>query len=407
MLDGLAKTFGHDDQGEVHFVDLGMQLQINIRQDLGITDIIVPLTERFSEYLHLGDTHRELLSKVLTTEKVDQFTERLERAGVQVTQTMVAENEAEVSVEDEFDDATLFETSNNSLESAFRQLQLGEGRRSSVAGNHSSILRQMEPPATPSGQLLQQRIPMIDSAISMRTREILTPIRRIWPAATTVARPVAEIGSMERLVTRLTHATLFDSTSDVLRRGLRTPDFAETGTSGVSQPLLLGSGIQYEVRSESTFGRNASSHGIDVNVPDPARASPSTGRGITSVASLRSNADSITPWPSLNLNFELGAPRRDGQQSNGNLAPEGTPGSSNSNQFIAQDQFADTPAEIGFVGEYLVSISVLISVTFRCVTVHPGVQVFRRKIIAIIYAPELDEQQSKSSLSGAFRQWTA
>ena len=182
VLDGGIKAYGRDDQGEVHFVEEGEQLHVNIRQNLEMTEIIVPLSERFAEYLNLGDASRELLSKVLTTEKVDQFIEALERAGVKVAATAV-EDETKDSNDGGSGDTLPGLTNGEDLESTFGQLQLGKDRDLSNAD--SKQLRISAVPIT---------TPTLVSRVDPDTRR---------------ARAL-----IESLNARLSNATLFDNTRE-------------------------------------------------------------------------------------------------------------------------------------------------------------------------------------------------
>src|ERR1700744_2173900 len=90
VLDGDSKRYGRDDLGDVLLMDADPELHVKIRRGLEIMDIIVPLAERFAARFALGYTSPELLAKVLTTERVEQFIEGLERAGVRIDPTATA-----------------------------------------------------------------------------------------------------------------------------------------------------------------------------------------------------------------------------------------------------------------------------------------------------------------------------
>ena len=122
------KRYGCDDKGEVLLVDADAEFHVKIRRDLEIMDIIVPLSERFAEHFDLGDANRELLVKVLTTEKVEQFIEGLERAGIKTNPTAVFEVPTEDDLDENSDDATIAEDPDDSLGLAFKKLYISNGR---------------------------------------------------------------------------------------------------------------------------------------------------------------------------------------------------------------------------------------------------------------------------------------
>lgn len=89
-------------------------------------DVFVPLIEQFVEYLDLGDTGSALLSKVLATEKTEQYLESLERAGISPIFTSKAA-EAQLSPGiNSVDFGASDKGVDESLKSLFGRLQLGD-----------------------------------------------------------------------------------------------------------------------------------------------------------------------------------------------------------------------------------------------------------------------------------------
>ncbi len=171
VLDASTKRYGHDEKGEVLLLDADAELHVKIRRDSEIMDIIVPLSERFAERFDLGNANRELLVKVLTTEKVEQFIEGLERAGIKTDPTAVVEVVAEDGLDEDSDDVTLAEDPNDSLGLAFQKLQISNGRTGSGSDEESLGSQQRRPSQTPSSQRRRVRNDAgVSSPFSLRRR---------------------------------------------------------------------------------------------------------------------------------------------------------------------------------------------------------------------------------------------
>jgi hypothetical protein len=358
VLDASTKRYGRDDKGEVLLLDADAEFHVKIRRDLEIMDIIIPLSERFAERFDLGNASRELLVKVLTTEKVEQFIEGLERAGIKTDPTAIVEVVAEDGLDEDSDDVTLAEDPNDSLGLAFRKLQISNGRTGSGSDEESLGSQQRRPSQTPSSQRRRERNDAgVSSPFSLR--------RRSGQAASSGARSdaIATKGEtatdeiIARLTASLSNAKLSDTTHDVFRNWA-TPPHAPSGAehSKSSVPVFgLATAFEFTFNSPSPQPR--------VNNPDAGVSSSlgpntlATSRAIVDNSS-EAQADSDAPQSSPNhVHGALKTPTKGFRQPNHPWSSGRPPRSSYcGNSFVAQESPEDVPNEIGFAGEHLVSI---------------------------------------------------
>ncbi|KIW35069.1 uncharacterized protein PV07_01789 [Cladophialophora immunda] len=353
VLDASTKRYGRDEKGEVLLLDADGELHIKIRRDSETMDIIIPLSDRFAERFHLGNANRELLVKVLTTEKVEQFIEGLERAGIKTDPTTVVEIVAEDSLDEDSDDGTLAEDPSDNLGLAFQKLQISKGRTGSGSDEESSGSQQRRPSQTPSSQGRRVRNDgEVSSPFSLR--------RRSGQAASGGARSdaIATNGetttdeNIARLTASLIDAKLSDTTHEVFRNWVTPPSGEVPSKSSVP---VFGMATAFE------FTFNSPSPQPLVNNPD---ASGSSSSGPNTLATSRHIADNSSeaqagldaPQSSPNhLHGAFKTPTKAFRQSNHPWSSGRPPRSSyGGNSFVAQESSEAVPHEIGFAGEHLV-----------------------------------------------------
>ncbi|EXJ91699.1 hypothetical protein A1O3_00249 [Capronia epimyces CBS 606.96] len=356
VLDASTKRYGRDEKGEVLLLDADAELHVKIRRDSELMDIIVPLSERFAERFDLGNASRELLVKVLTTEKVEQFIEGLERAGIKTDPTAVVEVVAEDDPAEDSDDVTLAEDPNDSLGLAFQQLQIGNERSGSGADEESWGSQPRGPSQRPSSQRRQLRNEAaVSSPFSLK--------RRLNQAASSEARSdgIATDGEtapdeyIARLTASLSKAKLSDTTHDVFRDRLAPPHAPSGAEPSQSSVPVFGMATGFE------FTFNSPSPQPRVTKPD-ADMSSSLGANTSATSrvivdnSSEAQADLDAPQSSPNhVHGALETPTKAFRQSNhpwssGRRHRSSYGGSS----FVAQQSPEDMPHEIGFAGEHLV-----------------------------------------------------
>lgn len=229
VLDGSIPRYGRDEKGEVLLLDADAEFHVKIRQDLEIMDIIIPLSERFAERFDLGNASRELLVKVLTTEKVDQFIEGLERAGIKTDPIATVEDVAEDGLDEDSDDVTLAEDLNDSLGLAFQTLQIKNGSSGSGSDEESLGSQQRRPSQTPSSQIRRVRNDAgVSSPFSLRRRSRQAASSRARSDAIATNGETAPDENITRLSAILGNAKLSDTTHDVFRNWV-TPPYAPSG----------------------------------------------------------------------------------------------------------------------------------------------------------------------------------
>ncbi|KIW94340.1 uncharacterized protein Z519_05656 [Cladophialophora bantiana CBS 173.52] len=349
------KKYGQDDQGEVLLVDADTKLHVKIRQGLEITDIIVPLAERFAERFDLGDTSRELLANVLTMTRVEQVIEGLERAGVSISPTAIAEVATGPEPDEDSDDAILAEDPTESLGLTFRQLQISEVEEDRVSETEFRELQQQRLSPTPSAQSRRRRSDAgISSPISLRRSSAHTSISGVQSIAITATGPAATTETIAPLVERLSNAKLSDATHDVFhhRSTTSTPSRPESSESQIPD---FGGGTSFQF----TFNPPASQHLVK-NTDVGARNQTGTNESAISRIIVDSSQDFQSDSDALysssdHTHGQLVTPTRTIQRVGGHLS-SGRSGRINygGNSFIAQETLADTPHEIGFAGEHLV-----------------------------------------------------
>jgi len=358
VLDGSINRYGRDEKGEVLLLDADAEFHVKIRRDLEIMDIIVPLSERFAEYFDLGNASRELLVKVLTTEKVDQFIEGLERAGIKTDPTATVEVVAEDGLDEDSDNVTLAEDLNDSLGLAFQKLQIKNGSTGSGSDEESLGSQQRRPSQTPSSQTrLVRNNAGVSSPFSVRRRSGQAASSRARSDAIATKGETATDENIARLTASLSNAKLSDTTHDVFRNWV-TPPHAPSGAepSKSSVPIFgLATAFEFTFNSPSPQPR--------VDNPDAGVSSSlgpntlATSRAIVDNSS-EAGANSDAPQFSPNhVHGELKTPTKTFPQSNGPWSSGRPPRSSyGGNSFVAHEFPEDVPHEIGFAGEHLVSI---------------------------------------------------
>lgn len=384
VFDAGTRRYGRDEKGEVLLLAEDGELQVKIRRESEIMDIIVPLSERFAEHFDLGNANRELLVKVLTTEKVEQFIEGLERAGIKIDPTTIVETVAEDSVDEDSDGDTLAEDPNDNLGLAFEKLRISKGRTGSGSDEESLGSQQRKPSQTPSSQRRRVRNDAaVSSPFSLR--------RRSGQAASSGARsdPIATNGetatdeNISRLAASLISAKLSDTSHEVFRNWVTPPPEA-VPTFGVPTAF------------EFTF--NAPSPQPLVNNPDASGSSSSGPNTLATSYHIADNssgaqADSDAPQSSPNhLRGAFETPTKASRHSNHSWSSGRRPRSSyGGNSSVAQDSSEAVPHEIGFAGEHLVSICdhPWYQTSFL-MDKNLGIQVSGRQAVTIFHARELD-----------------
>jgi hypothetical protein len=355
--DANAKRYGREEKGEVLLLDADGEIHIKIRRDSETMDIIIPLSDRFAERFHLGDANRELLVKVLTTEKVEQFIEALERSGIKTDPTPVVEVVAEDSLDEDSDDGTLAEDPSDNLGLAFQKLQISKAGTGGGSDEESSGSQQRRPAQTPSSQGQRVRVGN-DAAISLP----FSLRRRSGQAASGGSRSdaIAKKGetatdeNIARLTASLIDAKLSDTTHEVFRNWVTPPSGVVPSNSSV--PLFgLANAFEFTFNSPSP-------HPL-VNNPD---ASGSSSSGPNTLATSRHIADNSpeaqvdldAPQSSPNhLHGAFKTPTKTFRQSNHHWSSGKPPRSSyGGNSFGSQESSEAVPEQIGFAGEHLVSI---------------------------------------------------
>jgi hypothetical protein len=359
VLDGSTKRYGRDDKGEVLLVDADAELHVKIRRDLEIMDIIIPLSERFAERFDLGDAHRELLVKVLTTEKVEQFIEGLERAGIKTNPTAVVEVVTEDPLDEDDDDATPAEDPNDSLGLAFQNLQITNGRAGSGSDQEPLESQHVRLSQTPSSQRgrLQNDTGVLSSPFSSRRRSGQGASGGARSGAIATDGETAPDEVIARLTASLNNATLSDTTHDVFRNWVTTPHAPSGAEPSESSVPVFGTATAFEFTFNSPSPQPRVSHpdagvssspGPDASETPPAIVDSSSGP----------QANSEAPRSSSNhVNSVLKTPTKAFRHSNHQTWSSGRPprSSPGGNIFVAQEPTEDTPHEIGFAGEHLVS----------------------------------------------------
>ena len=354
VLDGSIKRYGRDDQGEVLLTNTDLELHVKIRQGLEIMDTIVPLAERFAERFDLGDTSRELLAKVLTTERVEQFIEGLERAGVRITPTTIVEVATELGFDEDSDDAIHPQEPHESLGLAFKQLQISEGMNGGVPDWESQEIQEERPSPAPGAQSRRRSHAGISSPISLRRRSAFISNSEAEATPITTTSPSATTETVARLTERLINAKLSDATHDVFRQRSTTPIPSGEGSSESRTPVF-GTGNSFRF----TFDPPALHPHVtnaDLDASNQTGTDESGTSRILVDNSLVLNTDSDPLYSSSDhTNGGLVTPSRRILRASGHLSPgRSFRNSYGESGFVNQESTADTPQEIGHAGEHLV-----------------------------------------------------
>ncbi|KIW17396.1 hypothetical protein PV08_04590 [Exophiala spinifera] len=237
VLDAGTKRYGHDDEGQVLLLDADGELHVKIQQDLELLDIIVPLSERFAERFDLGDANRELLAKVLITEKAEQFIEALERAGIKTDPTPVVQIVAGNGLDEDSADDTLAEDPNDTMGLAFENLEISKARTGSGSDEESSGSQQLRPPRTPNLQRRRGRNgAAVSSPFSSRRRsgQASSSGTRSDPVATDAGEPATDAGepATDERIARLTASLMDVKLSDATHEVFREYGASTTATEG-------------------------------------------------------------------------------------------------------------------------------------------------------------------------------
>jgi hypothetical protein len=315
-------------------------LRIYIRRGLEMLEVLCPLTDQLAGFLNLGQMGRELLSKVLTSTRPAQFQESLERAGVNLN---FAPQEAEVesSPQDNPENwPPQDDDGSESIVNMLGRLQLEETQAPRLP-QHTlerqsapSLSSLHSPPRSPPSAFQNRSEPVIfhseDSSPasssagwtprypSPRTGIVpRSPSSRLTP---TPSRPgVVSLGE------RLSSVSLIDPTPQTSRPDA-TPEQGSESNPTTSFPLAPPSTTLFgsEALSSSVFNftpvsLETQSSSINLNVP-PQSTSRSAGAQYTSL-----------PYGSRSV-----------------LSHTGSSG-------VTEAGEADSPHEIGFQGEHLVS----------------------------------------------------
>jgi hypothetical protein len=358
VLDGNTKRYGSDDKGEVLLVDADAELHVKIRRDLEIMDIIVPLSERFAERFDLGDANRELLTKVLTTEKVEQFIEGLERAGIKTNPTAVVEVVTEDGLDEDSDDDTLDEDPSDSLGLAFKKLQISNRKVDNVSDEESFGPQPHRPSPAPSSRRRRARNDgEISSPVSLRRRSGKGVSGGATSDAIATNGETVTDESVARLTARLSNTKLADTTRDVFQNWVTTPHASSGGEPSESSVPAFGMVTAFE------FTFNSRSPQPCMNIPDTSLSSSSRPNPLAAsrtIVNSSPGAQSDSDAPQSSPNHAKGALEtltKAFQQSNHPWSSGRPPGSSyGGNSFVAQESTEDASHVIGFVGEHLVSI---------------------------------------------------
>lgn len=358
VLDAGIKRYGRDDTGEVLLLDVDAELHVKLRRDSELTDIIVPLSERFAERFDLGDASRELLVKVLTTEKVEQFLEKLERAGIKIDLTPVVEVVAEDNLDEDSDDATLAEDPDDSLGLAFRNLQISN-RRTGNGSDEESLGSQQLRPAQP--QNYHRRRGGADSGLSSPS----TLRRRTGNAASSGARfdaigtngETATDENVTRLAASLSNTTLSDTTHDVFLNWSAPPRASMRAEPSEPSMPIFGMATAFEFTFNSpSFQRPENDQDAGVSGSVFPNTSTVIRGSVDNGSEAQPNSDA--PHSSPNRSYSrLETPTKTFRRSHVSSSSGRTPRNNyGGDGFVTQPSSEDVPHEIGFAGEHLVSI---------------------------------------------------
>jgi hypothetical protein len=339
VLDDGSRVYGQEDKGTVLFGEASSTetgLYIYRQRGLEVLDFLVPLTEEFGEFLGLGQSSRELLSKVITTEKSEQYLESLERAGI----SGIFDSE---NMEMEPLSETIFhgETSTNynadgstdeDVEAISGRLQIGETQVLAIQepnpGHPSSSPRLNLPPSPRAATVVLQK--RDESAASLEdnfspsfSKERRTPRptshgRSMASRSSGTWTPVPDRAEAENLVERMSHASIVDTTPE-----------------GGKLHATLGQGSQQN-STASTFTAFSGSGAFPSSKLEPVSL---RDQWDAKICGGFANLGSLSP-PSRNLLRASGSRRA----SHGGFS------------VVSETGEGDTPHEIGFQGEYLVSI---------------------------------------------------
>lgn len=358
VLDASTKRYGRDETGEVLLLDVDAELHVKLRRDSELTDIIVPLSERFAERFDLWNAGRELLLRVLTTEKAEQFLEGLEKAGIKIDLTPVAEVVAEDNLDEDSDDATLAEDPDDSLGLAFRNLQISNRRTGNDSDEESLGSRQLRPAQTPNSH---RRRGEADSGLSSPST-----LRRWTGNATSSGARFDAIGTngetatdenVTLLAASLSNTTLSDTTHDVFLNWSAPPRASLRAEPSEPSMPIFGMATAFEFTFNSpSFQRPENDQDAGVsgsvfpNTSTVIRGSVDNG----SEAQPNSDVSHSSPNPPFRI---LETPTKASRRSNISWSSGQTPRNNyGGDGFVTQVSSEDVSNEVGSAGEHLVSI---------------------------------------------------
>ena len=328
ILENDIRLYGRGNEGAVLFDEAQLPdngLQIYIKRGLGFLDILAPLTDQFVEFLDLGQENQMLLSRVLPTEKAEQFLEFLERAGVRGIFSD-QDPETESSSESSCEYALVVEEAiDQNIESMFGRLHIHETQ----ALNHQQQTvnqtdARVHPNLHPSAEEMQRR-PQSgnDSTASWKDTSLFPslPDPNITLEISSSNTPLPDRKEVrrlaERLAERMSNISIVDITSQNVGRNATPDNGIELNPTGSTSSAVFHS------RTSSTTGVPPISLGAQHNSVDigmPAYSKPA-------ISSSHSNQPSSEALRSTYTGFED----------------------------ITRPEEAGLSQEIGFQGEYLVS----------------------------------------------------
>jgi hypothetical protein len=326
VLDDGSRVYGQEDKGAVLFGEASSTetgLCIYRQRGLDVLDFLVPLTEEFGEFLGLGQSNRELLSKVLTTEKSEQYLESLERAGISGifdSENMEMEPLSETSFHEETStNCNADGSTDEGVEAMFGRLQIGETQVLAIQEpNHG------HPISSPRLNLPPSPAPSLEDNVSPSfSKERRTP--RPTPHGRSMASrssgtwtPVPDRVEAENLAERMSRASIVDTTPE-----------------GGKLHATLGHNSQQN-STASTFTPSSGSGAFPSSELEPVSL---RDQWDAKICGGFANLGSLSP-SSRNLLRASGSRRA----SHGGFS------------VVSETGEGDTPHEIGFQGEYLVSI---------------------------------------------------